>query len=181
MSKPQVNLNIDGLMLIGLGIGVPVLGYIGYKLYGAKEAVAAGLDKVNPASQNNFVNQGVESVGQALTGDSNWTLGGWAYEWSHNDDTTVDYSGMGWDIAGLVGKLGLPGLSVGATAATAAKEVVPYVSPANPNNLINQAVTGVVGEKNMSTAADYFFGGIDLLNPFNESDEYAKKVWGIEK
>lgn len=181
MSKPQVNLNIDGLMLIGIGVGVPLLGFIGYKLYGAKEAIAGAVDKVNPASQNNFVNQGVESVGQALTGDSNWTLGGWAYEWSHNDDTTVDAAGMGWDIAGLIGKLQLPGITPAVQAASAAKKVEPYVNPANPNNLINQAVTGAVGDKNMAAAGDYFFGAIDLLNPFNESDEYAQKVWGIEK
>lgn len=179
MSKPQVNVNIDGLMLIGLGIGVPVLGYIGYKLYGAKEAVAAGLDKVNPASQNNFVNQGVNNLGAEISGETDWTLGGWAYEWSHNNDTTVDAGGMAWDIAGLFGKL--PLFAPVKSAASTAKTVTPYVNPANPNNLINQAVTGVAGEKNMATAADYFFGGIDLLNPFNESDEYAKKVWGIEK
>lgn len=179
MSKPQVNLNIDGLMLMGIGVGVPLLGFIGYKLYGAKEAIVGAVDKVNPASANNFVNQGVESLGQALTGDSSWTLGGWAYEWSHNDDTTVDAAGMGWDILGLGQKL--PGFAPVATAAKGAIKAAPYVNPANPNNLINQAVTGVVGEKNMSAAGDYFFGAIDLLNPFNESDEYAKKVWGIEK
>lgn len=181
MSKPQVNLNIDGLMLIGLGVGVPVLGYLGWKIYGAKEAVAAGLDKVNPASANNFVNQGVEKVGQTLTGDSNWTLGGWAYDWSHNSDGTVKKEEMAWDIAGIFSMLNFPVLGVGATAAKAAKEVAPYVNPANPNNLVNQAVTGAVGEKNMAKAGDYFFGAIDLINPFNESDEYAKKVWGIEK
>lgn len=179
MSKPQVNVNIDGLMLLGLGIGVPLLGYIGYKIYGTKEVIEAGIDKVNPASHNNFVNQGVNSLGAAVSGDPHWTLGGWAYEWSHNEDGTVDTEGMAWDIAGLVGKL--PLFAPVNAAAGVTKEATPYVNPANPNNLINQAVTGVVGEGNMSTAGDYFFGAIDLLNPFNESDEYAKKVWGIEK
>ena len=27
---------------------------------------------------------------------------------------------------------------------------------------------------------DYIFAGFDLLNPFNESDTYARQVWGIE-
>jgi hypothetical protein len=174
MSKPQVNLNIDGLMLIGLGVGVPLLGFIGYKIYGARESIAGAVDKVNPASANNFVNQGVESLGQAITGDENFTLGGWAFDWTHNTD------GSQRPLAGMYIPGALPGFNFGLMALVdGASAVAPYVNPANPNNLVNQAVTGVVGEENVATAADKVFGLMDLLNPFNESDAYAKIIWGL--
>ncbi len=181
MKKPSFNLNVDGVMLVGLGVGLPLLIYTAVKIGGAKKAVAAGIDKINPASSNNFVNQGVESIGAKLTGDKDFTLGGWAYDWSHNDDGSLDKAGMGWDILGVLGSSPIPMYSTGAKAATVAKKVVPYVNPANPNNLVNQAVTRTVGEDNLAAGADYFFAGIDLINPFNKSDDYAKKVWGIEK
>ena len=36
--------------------------------------------KLNPASDQNIVYSGVNGVGSALTGDSNFTLGGWFYD-----------------------------------------------------------------------------------------------------
>lgn len=170
----KTTLNVDGLMLIGLGVGVPVLGFIGYKLYGAKEAVGAALDKVNPASSNNFVNQGVESLGQAITGDENFTLGGWAFDITHGDDGQANYLTPLMTFTDFLNPVGVA-KQVGSMAIKAA----PYVNPANPNNLVNQAVTKVVGEKNVATAADKVFGLMDLMNPFNESDAYAKIIWGL--
>lgn len=116
MSKPQVNLNVDGIMLVGLLVGVPLIAFIGYKLYGAKDAIAAAVDKVNPASSNNFVNQGFEAVGQALTGNDSWTLGGWAYDWTHNADGSFKTESL-FDFTPL-GNLN-------------------SVNPANPDNVIN--------------------------------------------
>lgn len=175
MSKPQVNLNIDGLMLIGLGVGVPVLAFLGYKLYGAKETINSAVEKVNPANPNNFINQAVESAGQAITGDDNFTLGGWAFDWTHNDDGTQRA------LAGMTIPGTLPLMNFGLMAiADGATKLEPYVNPANPNNLVNKAVTKVVGEENVATAADKVFGLMDLLNPFNESDAYAKIIWGID-
>ncbi len=128
MSKPQVNLNVDGIMLVGLLVGVPLLGYIGWKMYGAKDAIASAVDKVNPASNNNFVNQGVESIGQALTGDDSWTLGGWAFDWTHNTDGSYRPQ-AGWDVVGLI-----PGAGSGLVAI---KDAATAVNPMNPDNVIN--------------------------------------------
>lgn len=55
------------------------------------------------------------------------------------------------------------------------------INPASDKNLVNKAVTGIVGQENMATAGDYFFGAIDIINPWNESDEYALQVYGLDK
>lgn len=131
MSKPQVNFNVDGIMLVGLLVGVPLIGFIGYKLWGAREVVAAAVDKVNPASPNNFVNQGVEALGQTITGDENWTPGGWAFDWTHNTDGSFR-TGSVFDALGAI-----PIFKPQADAAKIAAEIIPAVNPANPDNVIN--------------------------------------------
>ena len=57
------------------------------------------------------------------------------------------------------------------------------INPTNPNNLINKAVTSVAitGGHNGYSYDDHFFAAIDLINPWNESDWYAQRVWGLEK
>lgn len=42
------------------------------------------LDPVNPASERNVVNQGLQSIGRSISGDSTWTLGGWIYDLTHD-------------------------------------------------------------------------------------------------
>lgn len=37
-------------------------------------------DYVNPASDKNIINQGVEKLGQVVSGNDSWTLGGWLYD-----------------------------------------------------------------------------------------------------
>jgi hypothetical protein len=172
MSKPQLNINVDGMMLIGLGVGLPLLGFIGYTLYTSKEKI---VNAVNPASPDNLVNTAVESVGQSLTGDPNWTLGGWAFDWTHNADGSFRPE-SGIDIAGLI-----PGVGSGLkTVWDGAKEVAPYVNPASPTNVVNTAVANAVGPEKTAQAADKILAVVDLLNPFNSSDEYAKIIWGIK-
>ncbi len=65
----------------------------------------------------------------------------------------------------------------------AASTVVEAVNPASPNNLVNKAVTAVAikGDHNGYSYDDHLFAAIDLLNPFNDSDRYARLVWGIDK
>ncbi len=53
------------------------------------------------------------------------------------------------------------------------------INPANHENIVNQAVESVVGEDNIATGADYVFGLVDLINPFNESDAHAERVFGL--
>lgn len=38
------------------------------------------LDPVNPASERNVVNQGLQKIGRSISGDPTWTLGGWIYD-----------------------------------------------------------------------------------------------------
>lgn len=59
------------------------------------------------------------------------------------------------------------------------RENINKVNPASSENIINQAAEHVIGEENLATAADYFFGAIDLINPWNDSDEYARSVYGL--
>jgi hypothetical protein len=61
------------------------------------------------------------------------------------------------------------------------KKAAEKVNPASQNNVVNQGVEKLLGSSNVSKGADYFFGAIDLLNPWNESDEYAQKVYGLNK
>lgn len=44
-------------------------------------AVSGAVEAVNPASENNLINRGVSSIGQAVTGDDSWSLGGQLAEW----------------------------------------------------------------------------------------------------
>jgi hypothetical protein len=49
---------------------------------GSKATSAAGYvaDKVNPIKQENAVNSVIESTGQAISTNKDWTLGGWLYD-----------------------------------------------------------------------------------------------------
>lgn len=40
-------------------------------------------ETLNPASSENIVNRGVTGAGAAISGDRNWTLGGWVYDVTH--------------------------------------------------------------------------------------------------
>ena len=53
------------------------------------------------------------------------------------------------------------------------------LNPASDKNVVYQGVNQAVGEERLAGWADYFFAGVDLLNPLNESDAYAKQVYGI--
>lgn len=41
---------------------------------------------INPASPDNIINRGVLSIGQAITGDPNWSLGGAVYDYFHPEE-----------------------------------------------------------------------------------------------
>ena len=80
--------------------------------------------------------------------------------------------GIGLAVIAIVGLVGL--------AWVKREDLKKWFNPASDENLAYQAVSGIVGEENLATAGDYFFGAVDLLNPFNESDDYARKVYGID-
>lgn len=57
------------------------------------------------------------------------------------------------------------------------------LNPANPENIVNKAVSSVAiqGGHNGYSYDDHLFAAMDLLNPWNESDIYAEQVWGVRK
>lgn len=65
------------------------------------------------------------------------------------------------------------------SAKVAKKLATETLNPANSKNVVNTAVINAVGEQRVASVADRIFGAIDLINPFNRSDEYAKQVYGI--
>ena len=77
-------------------------------------------------------------------------------------------------IAVLVGVAGL------AYLAYKRKEVIAAINPADERNLVNQAVIGLVGQETVTDVGDKVFAAIDLINPFNESDDYARMVYGLD-
>ena len=65
---------------IGIGIAVGAgLYFFGRKII---QNVPAAL---NPASDKNLAYTGVNAVGQTVSGDDSWTLGGWIYDITHDD------------------------------------------------------------------------------------------------
>ncbi len=64
--------------------GVLALGGVVIGLYFvAKSQAKQALETINPVSENNIINQGIEGVGTALSGEPGWTLGGWLYDITH--------------------------------------------------------------------------------------------------
>jgi len=70
---------------VGAVLAIGVIGGVGiwYAKNQAAKAVGAVGDALNPISQTNIFNRGVNSVVQSLTGDKNQTLGGWIYDVTH--------------------------------------------------------------------------------------------------
>lgn len=71
----KLNLGASGV----LAVAVVAVGALLY--FKGRGAVAAAVDAVNPASSTNLVNRGVSSIGAAISGDDDWTLGGQLFEW----------------------------------------------------------------------------------------------------
>ena len=64
------------LLLLGL-MGAGVVYYTQKKARELASDVGEGL---NPNSKDNIVNRGVNAIGETLTGDENFILGGWFYD-----------------------------------------------------------------------------------------------------
>ena len=81
MIKTDFTVTTNHAIAGGAALVVGYLVYRGYKK--AKEVVSKDL---NPASKDNIINRGVGSVGQQLTGDKHFTLGGWLYDRLHPNE-----------------------------------------------------------------------------------------------
>ena len=65
---------------------------------------------------------------------------------------------------------------------TKAKEIVSEdLNPAHEDNLVNRAAQSIVGEDRLQNFFNHLYAGVDLINPFNKSDDYAREVWGLDE
>lgn len=86
-------------LLVELALGAAVLLAVLYAYKKAKLALPAGLEYINPASQNNVANRATNAAVSAMTGREE-TLGGWLYSVTHadpvaNPSKVIDYSATG--------------------------------------------------------------------------------------
>lgn len=114
MNTPRLELGGTAILAVA---GLAVAGLVAWRAYQAAGDLAqAGADLVrkdlNPASSDNVVNRALEQLGQAVTGEDNWTLGGQIFDWTHTDQAD-------------------PGRNTAVAA----------INPADSDNLINRAVT----------------------------------------
>lgn len=73
----------DLVVMGGIALGVAGLGYLAYRrLAGAIDSGA-----LDPTNRNNVAYSGVNKVGEALTGEKGWSLGGWIYDITHQEET----------------------------------------------------------------------------------------------
>ena len=90
---------IDTTALLEIAIGGAVIfGLLYYVKRQSSQAVDSFTSKVgqtvsttlNPASPENFIYKGVNAAGSAMTGESNFDLGGWVYDVFHPSQTLED-------------------------------------------------------------------------------------------
>lgn len=74
-----------------LVMGAVVIGAIYYFKKDITDGVNSAGQAINPVNNDNIFNQGVLAVGQKITGDSNWSLGGWIYDVTHPKDDDNQY------------------------------------------------------------------------------------------
>lgn len=74
----------DLIVKVGIGLGLVAIAYVLIKRKGGAVSEAIG-SAFNPASPDNVVNRVVSSVGKDISGNDNWTLGGWLYEAFNGD------------------------------------------------------------------------------------------------
>lgn len=87
----KVELNATGVIALA---GAAVVGLLVWRVWNGGKLVT---ETLNPASANNAVNQAVENLGQSLTGDPYWTVGGSFYDVTHSDPTDpTRFTGLDW-------------------------------------------------------------------------------------
>ena len=75
-----------------LGVGVGLVAVIGLAFFGRKLAGLAvtAAPLVTPTSSDNIIYGGIiGGTGRALSGDREWSLGGWLYDVTHNTDAQI--------------------------------------------------------------------------------------------
>lgn len=86
-----MNINQSQLITTILA-GVAVAGVLYLVKRGADKAAQVIKEDLNPASDKNIVYGGVNSVGEAVTGDKDFSLGSWLYEVLNPEQAAKDNS-----------------------------------------------------------------------------------------
>ncbi len=96
-----MKLTADSAKAVAILAGTAAVLFLAVKLYQGSKAAAERVEKVvtedlNPASDQNLAYKATNAVGAAVTGDKDFSLGVWIYEWIHGDETptppSVDHS-----------------------------------------------------------------------------------------
>lgn len=74
----------QGQILMLLAAGGLLLWYTKNKVV---ETVKTVGNAVNPVNPDNVFNQGVNKIGQEISGDKDFSLGVWIYDITHDDET----------------------------------------------------------------------------------------------
>lgn len=166
----KLNDNVAGILVLA-ALGVAGIWYL-------KSKVGAVANAVNPLNHDNVFHKGVESA----VGQENLSKGS-DYFFSAQDlligavsplHESSEYSkqvyGLDFDFSKW-----LPDVSTW----TMPQWDISKLNPASQNNYVYEGLNKAVGSEKVATVGDYIFGAIDLINPFNKSDDYAKTVYGM--
>ena len=83
MKGPNVSITGTAVLALAALAGLAVV-YLKRKEIGAAAVEAA--QAMNPASDKNLVYRGVSSVGAAVSGNADWSLGTWVYDLMHPNE-----------------------------------------------------------------------------------------------
>lgn len=73
-------LKLKGAGDVGRGVGGGTVDLVTGVIGGAYDALPSA---VKPSSPDNIVYRGVNGIGGAISGERDWTLGGWIYDITH--------------------------------------------------------------------------------------------------
>jgi hypothetical protein len=65
---------------VAVGVGVALV--VAWVLNRTAKAAGAA---INPTDRDNLAYRGVNAVGEAVSGERGWTLGGWLYDVTHGE------------------------------------------------------------------------------------------------
>jgi UDP-glucose 6-dehydrogenase len=87
---------------------------------------------------------------------------------------------------GVVGLAAVAGVAyLGYKVVKSKDAVIQAVNPMSDQNLAYKGASaasralGISGTHSGYSYDDHIFAAVDLINPFNDSDSYAEKVWGL--
>jgi hypothetical protein len=162
----KINENVAGVLVLA-ALGVAGVWYL-------KGRVGAAANAVNPLNRENVFHKGVESVvgAENLSNASDYVFGAvdLINPFNESDDYAKKVYGLDFDW-----EKWLPDVD----SWTMPQWDLSKVNPASQSNYVYEGLNKAVGSEKLATVGDYFFGAIDLINPFNKSDEYAKTVYGM--